>query len=119
VTLITAHAAKGLEFGSVFLVGVEDGLIPHERSKSEGTVDEERRLFYVGITRAMKSLTLSWCRSRMKFGSAMHCRPSPFLKEIEGDDVIEESYDEIMSRPMADEDIAAQIARMRAILSES
>jgi len=119
VTLITMHAAKGLEFPHVFLVGAEDGLLPHERSKTEGTVDEERRLFYVGITRAMKTLVITWCRGRMKFGSAMHCRPSPFLLEIRGDQVVEESYEEIMSRPMEEEDVAAQFARLRAQLAGS
>ncbi|MFZ4681474.1 MAG: ATP-dependent helicase [Terrimicrobiaceae bacterium] len=117
VTLITMHAAKGLEFPHVFLVGAEDGLLPHERSKTEGTVDEERRLFYVGITRAMKSLVVTWCRGRMKFGSSMHCRPSPFLLEIRGDQVVEESYEEIMNRPMEQEDVAAQFARLRAQLA--
>jgi len=116
VTLITMHAAKGLEFPHVFLVGVEDGILPHERSKTEDTVDEERRLFYVGITRAMKSLVISWCRARTKFGSAMHCRPSPFLQEIRGDEVVEESYEEIMSRPMDEEDVMAQFARLKAQL---
>lgn len=117
VTLITMHAAKGLEFPHVFLIGAEDGILPHERSKTEGTVDEERRLFYVGITRAMKTLVITWCRARTKFGSAMHCLPSPFIKEMAGDQVIEESYDEIMSRPMEEEDITAQFARLRAQLA--
>ncbi len=119
VTLITMHASKGLEFPHVFLIGAEDGLLPHERSKSEGTVDEERRLFYVGITRAMRSLVISWCRARMKFGSAMHNLPSPFLKEIAGEDVIAESFEEIMSRPMEEEDVAAQFASLRARLAQS
>ncbi len=118
VTLITLHAAKGLEFPHVFLVGAEDGLLPHERSKGEGTVDEERRLFYVGITRAMRSLVITWCRGRRKFGSPTHCQPSPFLREIRGDQVIEESYEELMSRPMEREDVAEQFARLRAQLGK-
>ena len=117
VTLITLHAAKGLEFPHVFLLGAEDGLIPHERSKSEGTVDEERRLFYVGITRAMKSLTITHCLHRTKFGSAMYCHPSPFLKEIEGEGVLVESYEEIVNRPVAAEDISASFASMREMLA--
>ena len=117
VTLITLHAAKGLEFPHVFLLGAEDGLIPHERSKSEGTVDEERRLFYVGITRAMKSLTITHCLNRTKFGTAMYCRPSPFLQEIEGEGVLVESYEEIVNRPVAAEDISASFASMREMLA--
>ena len=117
VTLITLHAAKGLEFAHVFLIGVEDGLLPHERSKAEGSIDEERRLFYVGMTRAMRSLVITWCRSRKKFGKAVYCRPSPFLQEIRGPQVDDQSYEELMNRPMEREDVAAQFARLRAQLA--
>jgi superfamily I DNA/RNA helicase len=82
VTLITIHSCKGLEFPHVHIVGLEDGLFPHSRSKVEGTMDEERRLFYVAVTRAMQTLTLSYCASRKKYGQAMPCHPSPFLREI-------------------------------------
>ena len=82
VTLITVHSCKGLEFPHVFIAGMEDGLIPHARSKVEGTLDEERRLFYVAITRAQKTLTMSHCKNRRKFGEQIPCHPSPFLKEI-------------------------------------
>jgi len=82
VTLITVHSCKGLEFPHVFIAGMEDGLIPHSRSKAEGTLDEERRLFYVAITRAQKTLAMSHCNNRRKFGEQIPCHPSPFLKEI-------------------------------------
>jgi superfamily I DNA/RNA helicase len=82
VTLITIHSCKGLEFPHVHIVGLEDGLFPHSRSKAEGTMDEERRLFYVAVTRAMQTLTLSHCTSRKKYGEARPCHPSPFLREI-------------------------------------
>jgi DNA helicase II / ATP-dependent DNA helicase PcrA len=82
VTLITMHSCKGLEFPHVFVVGLEDGLLPHSRSTDEGTLDEERRLFYVAITRAQESLRLSYCHSRKRYGQAMPCHPSRFLKEL-------------------------------------
>jgi DNA helicase-2/ATP-dependent DNA helicase PcrA len=82
VTLITMHSCKGLEFPHVCIVGLEDGLLPHSRSKVEGTLDEERRLFYVAITRAMLTLNISHCASRKKYGQAMPCHPSAFLKEL-------------------------------------
>ncbi len=82
VTLITMHSCKGLEFPRVHIVGLEDGLLPHSRSKVEGTLDEERRLFYVAITRAMQTLVISHCGSRKKYGQALPCHPSPFLKEL-------------------------------------
>jgi superfamily I DNA/RNA helicase len=82
VTLITMHSCKGLEFPHVFVVGLEDGLLPHSRSKVEGTLDEERRLFYVAVTRAMQTLTISHCGGRKKYGQLLPCQPSPFLKEL-------------------------------------
>jgi DNA helicase-2/ATP-dependent DNA helicase PcrA len=82
VTLITMHSCKGLEFPHVYIVGLEDGLLPHSRSKLEGTLDEERRLFYVAITRAMQSLSISHCLGRKKYGAMTPCHPSPFLKEL-------------------------------------
>src|SRR5580698_10080207 len=82
VTLITMHSCKGLEFPHVFIVGLEDGLLPHTRSKAEGTKDEERRLFYVAVTRAMQTLAISHCGGRKKYGQMLPCHPSPFLKEL-------------------------------------
>ena len=82
VTLITMHSCKGLEFPHVFIVGLEDGLLPHTRSKTEGTLDEERRLFYVAITRAQKTLSITHCQGRKKYGQLLPCHPSQFLHEL-------------------------------------
>lgn len=87
VTLLTIHAAKGLEFESVFITGLEDGLFPHERTEStfSGKVDneEERRLFYVALTRAKKKLTLSYAQNRTVFGQRLARIPSEFLLDID------------------------------------
>lgn len=82
VTLITVHSCKGLEFPHVFIVGLEEGLLPHARSAEEGTLDEERRLFYVAITRAMRTLKISHCAARRKYGELSPCHPSRFLSEL-------------------------------------
>lgn len=85
VTLITIHSCKGLEFGHVWIVGLEEGLLPHTRSKMEGSLEEERRLFYVALTRARKTLHLSWCRARRKYGRLQAAHPSGFLEELPTD----------------------------------
>ncbi len=82
ITLMTLHNAKGLEFPAVFIVGMEEGVFPHQRSIDEQNVEEERRLAYVGITRAMDVLYLLHARSRMLWGGAMDNLPSRFLAEI-------------------------------------
>jgi DNA helicase-2/ATP-dependent DNA helicase PcrA len=89
VTLMTLHAAKGLEFDAVFVAGCEEELLPHSRALSEtrggdpdAGLEEERRLLYVGMTRARARLYLSWARERMQFGSFSARRPSRFLEEI-------------------------------------
>jgi len=85
VTLLTMHAAKGLEFPVVFICGLEQGLMPYARdgSPSADEIEEERRLFHVGITRAMKELYLIHARTRILYGSPLPGEPSPFLKDIE------------------------------------
>ncbi len=82
VTLITMHSCKGLEFPHVHIVGLEHGLLPHARSVDEGTLEEERRLFYVALTRAMKTLTLIHCGGRKKYGQLVPAHPSLFLHEL-------------------------------------
>jgi DNA helicase-2/ATP-dependent DNA helicase PcrA len=83
VLLMTLHSAKGLEFESVFLVGLEEGLLPHSRSlTTPDALEEERRLCYVGMTRAMQRLHLTWARSRQVFGQRRISEPSRFLEEI-------------------------------------
>jgi ATP-dependent DNA helicase Rep len=87
VRLSTLHAAKGLEFRHVFLVGVEEGVLPHREAIEAGNVDEERRLMYVGLTRAQESLHLSYCRTRKRAGEKVDCAPSRFLAELSQEDV--------------------------------
>jgi ATP-dependent DNA helicase Rep len=87
VRLSTLHAAKGLEFPHVFLVGVEDGILPHRESIERGTIDEERRLMYVGITRAQRSLHLSYCRTRKRAGGKVDVVPSRFIGELAQQDL--------------------------------
>jgi DNA helicase-2/ATP-dependent DNA helicase PcrA len=85
VTLMTLHNAKGLEYPIVFMIGCEEGVFPHSRSLDEGTLEEERRLCYVGMTRAMRDLTLTYARRRAVFGAAAFGLPSRFLGEIPPD----------------------------------
>ena len=84
VQLMSLHTAKGLEFPLVFLTGLEEGLFPHQRSLEEGSdrLEEERRLCYVGMTRAMQQLWLSYAESRRLYGSEKYTSPSRFLSEI-------------------------------------
>ncbi len=87
VRLSTLHAAKGLEFPHVFMVGVEEGILPHRESIASGSVDEERRLMYVGMTRAQQSLQLSWCRRRKRGGEWHDAAPSRFIGELIQEDL--------------------------------
>jgi ATP-dependent DNA helicase Rep len=87
VRLSTLHAAKGLEFPHVFLVGVEEEILPHRECLEGSRLEEERRLMYVGITRARRGLTISWCAKRKRGGEITACEPSRFLNEIDQNEV--------------------------------
>jgi ATP-dependent DNA helicase Rep len=87
VRLSTLHASKGLEYGHVYLVGCEEGILPHQQSIDGGMVEEERRLMYVGITRAQRSLTISYCGKRKRAGEWSIVEPSRFLRELPMDDI--------------------------------
>ena len=88
VQLLTLHAAKGLEFLHVFIVGMEEGILPHRNSIETGSIEEERRLTYVGITRAQRTLTMTAARQRKSFGEVIATSPSRFIEEIPEDDLI-------------------------------
>jgi len=87
VQLMTLHASKGLEFPYVFLIGMEEGLLPHQTSMDEGNVEEERRLAYVGITRAQKELIFTYARERRQYGEVIRTEASRFLHELPQDDL--------------------------------
>lgn len=87
VQLMTLHASKGLEFPHVFLMGMEEELLPHRNSIETDTIEEERRLAYVGITRAQRTLTMTLAKKRRQFGEEVECAPSRFLEELPADDL--------------------------------
>ncbi len=118
VSLSTIHAAKGLEYGHVFMVGVEEGVLPHERSESPEQIEEERRLMYVGITRAQRSLQVSYCIKRRRGKEWKNCEASRFLKELPTDDVIFAGAVPAGSAPEISKDEGmAKLARLKAMLS--
>lgn len=119
VTLITLHAAKGLEYPHVYLIGLEEGLLPHDRSKMEGTVDEERRLLYVGITRARRTLALSYCRHRIKYGSPMPGTPSSFIKELPPEWIVHRDATQILSAPVSEAAAKSKFGALRAAIERA
>jgi ATP-dependent DNA helicase Rep len=118
VRLMTLHGAKGLEFRFVFIVGVEDGQLPHEGSIEEGRLDEERRLMYVGITRAKERLCLSYAARSRRFGQILKNDPSRFLAEIPADDLHWDGRDAEQDAQSKKDVAASHIARLASLLAD-
>lgn len=115
VQLATLHASKGLEFKHVFLIGVEEGLLPHQSSIDEDKIEEERRLMYVGITRAQRSLNVTWCERRKSGKEWYACEASRFVEEM-GEDV--RVNDRNANTPVSKEEGRARIAGLMAMLEQ-
>jgi len=116
VQLMTLHASKGLEFPYVFLIGMEEGILPHQTSIDEDNVEEERRLAYVGITRAQQNLWFSLCKERRQFGELIRPEPSRFLLELPEDDLQWERDKPPLSAEQQQAKTQNHIANLRAIL---
>ncbi len=116
VSLMTLHAAKGLEFPHVFLIGMEENLLPHQNSIETGNIEEERRLAYVGITRAQQTLTFSYCTHRKRYGEISESEPSRFLSELP-----EEDLEWANKKQLAPEEIKqrgkASLAQLKSMLT--
>ncbi len=117
VRLMTLHAAKGLEFPHVFMVGVEENLLPHRSSIEEDTFEEERRLAYVGITRAKKTLTLTYAGKRRRAGEWESCEPSRFLTELPHEDLDWDKPGVERSAQARKQRGQAHLAQLRGLLS--
>jgi ATP-dependent DNA helicase Rep len=118
VRMSTLHAAKGLEFPHVFIVGLEEGILPHREAIDAGDVEEERRLMYVGVTRAQQSLHLSWCKARKRAGEKVACQPSRFIGELAQED-LRYSNAPLTDTEAVQEKVAgnARLQSLRAMLS--
>ncbi|MFQ3198249.1 MAG: ATP-dependent DNA helicase Rep [Paraglaciecola sp.] len=118
VQLMTLHASKGLEFPYVFMVGMEEGLLPHHSSIDEDNIEEERRLAYVGITRAKRELFFTLVKERRQYGEVMQPEPSRFLHELPTDDVIWEQKKVKVSAEVRQQKGQTGIANLREMLNK-
>jgi len=118
VRLMSLHAAKGLEFGHVFIVGCEDGTLPHEAALEEGSLEEERRLMYVGITRAKSRLWLSYSRETRRFREKVRLQPSRFLDELPQAELQRDGADPVADAAAKKERAAAGFAAIQALLGD-
>jgi len=118
VRLMTLHSAKGLEFRFVNIIGVEEGKLPHEAGIDEGRTDEERRLMYVGITRARESLCLSYAARSRRYGEIVRNEPSRFFGELPADDLHRDGLDEVADAEAKKELASSHIARLTSLLAD-
>ena len=119
VQLMTLHASKGLEFPYVFMVGMEEGLLPHQSSIDEDNIDEERRLAYVGITRAQKMLFMTLVKERRQYGEVINPEPSRFLHELPQDDLVWEHKKPKVSADERKQKSEVGIANLRNMMNKS
>ncbi|MBZ9613116.1 DNA helicase Rep [Rheinheimera maricola] len=119
VQLLTLHASKGLEFPYVFMVGMEEGILPHQVSIDEDNVEEERRLAYVGITRAQRELIFTYAKERRQFGEVIRPEPSRFLYELPQDDLEWQSAVPVKTVEQRQQTGQAHIERLRQLLKNN
>ncbi|MBA0283141.1 ATP-dependent DNA helicase Rep [Stenotrophomonas maltophilia] len=115
VRMMTMHASKGLEFPYVFIVGCEDGVLPHQVSLDEGNLQEERRLLYVGITRAKIQLWMSYSKLTRKFGEHVRLKPSRFFEEIPAEEIQRDGADPVADAARKKERASAGLAAIEAL----
>ena len=118
VRLMTLHAAKGLEFPHVYLIGLEEGILPHHNSLAEGAEAEERRLMYVGITRAQQVLTMTYCRERKRRGGNETREASRFLSELPRDGVYWYGSDPSADKARNEQAASDHMAQLRAMFGK-
>ena len=118
VSIMTVHRSKGLEFPVVYLVGLEEGILPHKRSLEDGNCDEERRLLYVGITRAQEKLMLTYCATRLRYGDRMPCQRSSFLSEIPPHLMDYSKWEDLMNAEATEEESGNFFDSLRSMLLE-
>ncbi|WP_095497767.1 DNA helicase Rep [Paraferrimonas haliotis] len=118
VQLMTLHSSKGLEYPYCFMVGMEEGFLPHQSSIDEDNVEEERRLAYVGITRAQQELWFTLCRERRQYGEQVTCEPSRFLLELPQDDLEWLDRRQPQTQTQRETSARSNIANLRAMLNK-